>query len=305
MNYLVDVRCAGVPISYLSPRRGIGMRVPDRILNCVGFIAHESPVVRFIGTGFAVGIKTPLGNWALYLITARHVAEAVDPAPFLIGINLKTGRKAEIQSGDESCWIYHPTDASVDAAAYPFPVESLKKHSLEWIPEDMFATDERIQKYNIGIGDEITCPGLYTRFTGAAKHTPILRSGTVAMMSHDRIPLKRYGPAEVYLAEGRSIGGLSGSPVFVRDTQHIQIDTEDETQRLYGLGSFHLLGLIHGHWELPIGFEGGEQPAAVNEGISIIVPATKILDILLQPKCEKMRRQYDETVMEDNAPTAD
>ena len=47
------------------------------------------------------------------------------------------------------------------------------------------------------------------------------------------------GDIKAYLVEARSIGGLSGSPAFVRETG------------AEGTGSFYLLGLMHGHWGVP------------------------------------------------------
>jgi hypothetical protein len=63
---------------------------------------------------------------------------------------------------------------------------------------------------------------------------------------------------DAYLAEGRSIGGLSGSPVFVRNTVNRRVPTaKGRPKHISGLGSLHLLGLIHGHWEGGSGFGYG------------------------------------------------
>ena len=60
-----------------------------------------------------------------------------------------------------------------------------------------------------------------------------------------------------YLIEARSIGGLSGSPVFVRETVIYDDATltyakgsKKEKGVAYLTGQFHFLGLIHGHWEI-------------------------------------------------------
>ena len=47
-----------------------------------------------------------------------------------------------------------------------------------------------------------------------------------------------------------------------------------------GLGQIHLLGLVHGHWDLPMVFTESERSEAVNMGDSIVTPATKILEVL-------------------------
>jgi hypothetical protein len=83
--------------------------------------------------------------------------------------------------------------------------------------------------------------GLFTRFTGTTHLIPIVRTGNVAMMPRDRLPIAGFGEMEAYLAEGRSIGGLSGSPVFVRNTTKMPIQNAKGTSHLYGLGEGHLL----------------------------------------------------------------
>ena len=141
------------------------------------------------------------------------------------------------------------------------------------LPEADFATAEAIKRHDIGVGDEIIIVGLFTRFHGQTKHVPIVRTGNIAMMSEEKIPTEE-GEIEAYLAEGRSIGGLSGSPVFVRHTVKMGglASADGEEQFLAGLGRAHLL--MHGHWDLPVGGEA-EHAEAVNMGISIVVPAKK------------------------------
>ena len=59
------------------------------------------------------------------------------------------------------------------------------------------------------------------------------------------------GFSDVYLVEGRSIGGLSGSPVFVRRTETIKVRMEDgRITTLNSPGPFKLLGLMQGHWDI-------------------------------------------------------
>ena len=62
----------------------------------------------------------------------------------------------------------------------------------------------------------------------------------------------------------------------------------------------NLLGLVHGHWDLPVSFSATEQAEAVNMGVSIIVPAKKILEVLYHPELAAMRKQhYDKLVKSD------
>ena len=107
---------------------------------------------------------------------------------------------------------------------------------------------------------------------------------------------------EVYLAEGRSIGGLSGSPVFVRNTVKMPVQTPDgKIGTFSGLGGSHLLGMVHGHWDVPPTFSEMEQEEKVNMGVSIVVPAKKILETLYNPELTALRKKH----WDDNRPISD
>ena len=114
--------------------------------------------------------------------------------------------------------------------------------------------------------------------------------GNIAMMPDELVPTK-IGNIEAYLIEARSIGGLSGSPAFVRETSHI------------GLGPVYLFGLMHGHWDIPPESKNDidyiESNKTVNLGIAIVVPAKKILEVLNQPRLLDMRRQGDQARREE------
>lgn len=178
-----------------------------------------------------------------------------------------------------------------------FASDKIHDYDMEYIPDVMFVTDEKIKQCDLGIGDEITVVGLFTRFNGSARHVPIVRTGNVAMMPSERIPVGADKEMEVYLAEGRSIGGLSGSPVFVRETLNMDVhDGKGGTKKFAGEGQIHFLGLMRGHWEtetLPANFQR-EQIEAVNMGISIVVPAQKIWEVLHHPELVAMRKEFDD-----------
>jgi len=113
------------------------------------------------------------------------------------------------------------------------------------------------------------------------------------MMPKDKLPTGSYGEIEAYLAEGRSIGGLSGSPVFVRNTVNMPVQTaKGKLTNISGLGGLHLLGLMHGHWDVPISFANAEEGEAVNMGVSIVIPAKKILETLYHPELVAMREEH-------------
>ena len=237
-----------------------------------------------------------------HLVTAKHVADAIAPEEAVITMNAKDGMPLSLRTGT-SKWFYHPTEPeSVDVAVMPFGSPRFHEYDIEGIPEEIFATDQRIADFQIGLGDELVIIGLFTRFYGTTSLTPIVRTGNIAMMPRDKLSAGTFGEMEVYLAEGRSIGGLSGSPVFVRNTVKLPTQTPDgKLASLSGLGGAHLLGLVHGHWDVPPTFSKVEQEEKVNMGVSVIVPAKKILETLHNPELVALRKKH----WEDNPPTSD
>ena len=108
-----------------------------------------------------------------------------------------------------------------------------------------------------------------------------------SMISARAVIPTELGNVEAYLVEARSIGGLSGSPAFVRKTVPV------------GIGEFYLLGLMHGHWDIPTKNKSDLLMAddlfgKVNMGIAIVVPAKKIREVLNQPELAKERERLEE-----------
>lgn len=98
-----------------------------------------------------------------------------------------------------------------------------------------------------------------------------------------------------YLVEARSIGGLSGSPVFwYRGATRLRSGT---LVHVSGAPTFLLLGLVHGHYIDRGGTRDTGEPTVAdrfdrrseNMGIAIVVPAKDILDTLNHPDLEQQR----------------
>jgi hypothetical protein len=121
------------------------------------------------------------------------------------------------------------------------------------------------------------------------------------------------GFADVYLIEARSIGGLSGSPVFIRRTIAIagQVKESGESGQLHGLGgTMYLLGLMHGHWDIKE--SEINKPSAssysqhgVNMGIAIVIPADKIIETISHPELKALREASEAVFRQSRMPTPD
>jgi hypothetical protein len=124
------------------------------------------------------------------------------------------------------------------------------------------------------------------------------------MLPSEPVPVAAFDPMDVYLAEGRSIGGLSGSPVYVRQTLNMEVkNTNGDRVPFAGIGQIYFLGLMHGHWRVPVqamAVHGVEVAEAVNMGVSIVVPAHKIVEILNQPELVALRKEYDDKLAKEN-----
>ncbi len=263
------------------------MRVPSQIRRCVAFLAVESPDAantRLVGTAFYVSLPaaTLRGARFGYLVTARHVARLFEGSDrFVVRVNTRDGKSTVLPVHQR--WWYHPVDASVDVAVSPWsPPEHIE---CETIPLSMFATSEVIASHSIGTGDEVFIVGLFAHLAGSARNMPIVRVGNIAMMAEERVGSRDFGLMEAYLIEARSIGGISGSPVFVWSSGAGGL-----------LNSFFLLGSIHGHWDIrpeekdayPDRSAGPVE--AINMGIAIVVPATKLLEVFEHPELVDMRQ---------------
>jgi hypothetical protein len=157
-------------------------------------------------------------------------------------------------------------------------------------------TPALIAREGIGLGDDVFVVGLFSRRAGQARNIPIIRVGNIVAMPEE--PIKTgTGLQDAYLIELLSIGGLSGSPVFTylggirRDSlvgREITVTAR--------AGAIHLLGLVHGHWDLAPdeqvdavrdALDGGQR---VNMGIAIVVPILRVLEILDYPEVRTARQ---------------
>lgn len=281
------------------------MRVDDAVLKSVCFIGtmlHEdSASYDFdpFGTGFFVSISSSIHGGKFHcLVTAKHVVDGLKGQQVCVALNTRSGERTVYKFEQNAKWWFHPTDKLADLAILPFSVEPEDDITAVGV-EDLFLTAANREKYKIGVGDEVFITGLFTYAAGAKRIRPIVRHGNIAMMADEPIQT-RSGFIDVCLIEARSIGGLSGSPVFARETFALQWkDKEGRVMRLGGFGRIQLLGLCIGHWDIDEKEMNIPKPkrvasGGVNMGIALVVPATKILEVLNQSELATMRRQEED-----------
>jgi hypothetical protein len=172
-----------------------------------------------------------------------------------------------------------PNDATVDVAIVECGVPAEADHVV--IPLRMAASKQVFAANEVELGDEVFVSGLFRHHYGKSKNIPIVRIGNLAALNEERV-VTRYGEMDAYLIEARSIGGISGSPVFLNLGVVRQIGGEVK----HATGAYpiyFLLGLIHGHFDLQTPQGGAAEDDAserVNAGIAIVVPIESILAVI-------------------------
>ncbi len=265
------------------------MIVPDNIRKSVVFIGYQmaNGEMRLAGSAFFLG-KDNGGVQAtdVFLVTAKHVVDGIRKlglAEVFVRANTTAGQSVWVkcQSTD---WLFHPTDRSVDVALLHIGVPQDWDHLV--IPLSMCVTPKTLLVNEVGLGDEVFVVGLFRHHHGTQRNIPIVRVGNLAALTEEKVNTKDLGLVEAYLIEARSIGGLSGSPVFLN--LGVVRYVEKQVKHSTGGPIFFLLGLVHGHYDVPsTSLDSSNQDAAetlsaerVNTGIAIVVPMDKIAETL-------------------------
>ena len=319
----VDHRFGGIKQVWLQPPKDAFVRVPDEILKTAVFLGLDTQLGReYGGTGYIVSRAYSPGSWTtesagtinasrypiMFLVTAAHVAAKLEGFDFYIRSNYRDGSLAEIKQECSTRWWYHPTERdSVDAALMVLPFSEVHSLDIVPIPALMFAGDGVVKSQNLGIGDEIFVAGLFKNAKGTTKNIPIIRVGNVAMMPGEKIlyPSKDEPDRMIYanLLEAHSIGGLSGSPVFIRETIQTRWGYDANAGPMasaarFTSGAFYFFGSMIGHWCVPVGF-GDLKEEARNMGIAPMVPAHKTFEILMQPELEEIMNELHEQLRQE------
>ena len=292
------------------------LRVDDEFLRCIGYFAEDSgggssQAYDAEATGFFVSVPSAIKPAVYsYFVTAKHVAAELEGRPTAILVNSTQGVRIAMARGTHS-WVY---SQDTDLAAIQVDKESPCAPHVLAFPTKRFVTPRVIKERDIGPGDEVYTVGLFIHSEGQNRISPIVRSGNIARMVDQvyvntgtkRRPENTF--VDAYLIEARSLGGLSGSPVFVRPTSRIPIGSEivegEVSRGLLGPSPIaSLLGLLHGHWDINesdlnrTSWEHDDK-RGVNVGIAIVIPATKIIELLDLPVLREARERTDARYME-------
>jgi hypothetical protein len=298
-RWLEDRRLEGRP-TFIFGREEDLMQVPDEIRKCVAFALSKTKDGLYLrGTIFFVEEPLRYGGRVLFWwVTAAHVinkvrSESIDGKVW-IRLNLADGT-SRVVATDISAWVIH---ADKDVAVLSRPLGLPFDHLFYPLSPQLKPPDD------LALGDEVLFVGLFSGHPGNVRNVPIVRVGNIAAMPGEPINLKSWGKMVAYLVEARSIGGLSGAPVFAYF---------GPTRARPGGGvvlagnrpALHLLGVMHGH------FDASERDGAdasddadekgrevVNMGIGIVVPIEAVIELFNTPSTleskARLRREWEE-----------
>lgn len=264
------------------------MIIPESVRKCVVFIGYKmaNETFSFAGSGFFLGKEsTDQDNRAYsFLVTAKHVIDGIRRKglnEIYVRVNNTQG-DATWEQCNSADWKFHPTDKTADIALLPVSVAKGLDHLI--ISRTLCITDQIMTEQSIGLGDEVFIVGLFRHHHGTRKNIPIVRIGNLAAMNEEKVTTEA-GEMDAYLIEARSIGGLSGSPVFVNlgNQRFINGRLRSATGHIS-----YLCGLIHGHYDVKstqIDDHASDESDAitvdkVNTGIAIVVPIHKVTEAI-------------------------
>lgn len=265
------------------------------------------------GTGFLIMVpdsRMPSGETFSYLVTNRHVAEAIEQdnegrcvrreiKTTYVTLNLKepaNGERAvkiELALSPQHHW-YFPSDEAVDLAVIPFapPVEN--SYDFKEVTIDQLLSAETIGKDQIVPGDPVLTAGFFFAYAGFHEIQPIVREGVLAMLPDGPMTTTMCKAGNVYLADVHITPGNSGSPMFIIPKLGLGAGISfGGTPSVFGL-----LGVVSGYMQetSDLTLRASTIWSAsvqANSGVSIVVPAQQLKDLLESPE---LRGQRDETV---------
>jgi hypothetical protein len=307
--------CAGYPSEPEPPwltrwAMEASLQVPAEIKNNVVFLGvMEGDHFKPKATGFFVGYEGKYGD-LLHLVTAEHV---------IAGLRLKGHTHLYVRTHIPGFplsqislqnWYFHPgaERRPTDVALTPVILKGTKPSDILVLDPRSFVTPQNIVQREWGVGDEIVVVGLFRNHYGHTKNIPVVRIGSLAALPEEPVKTK-WGFIDAYLVELHSIGGLSGSPVYI---QHPPFRVgHDGTPHVVTGGRINLLGIMQGHFDIPnlredsaMDDDDQDGSGSINTGIGVVVPAHKIMETLEHPDLKTARAVLD-AKMEKGAASLD
>jgi hypothetical protein len=275
------------------------MLIPSSLRECVCFVyAKINGEAKPVGTAFFLSVPLTEKLCSIVVVSALHIIaniqEQSDDGKTYLRVNTRDGGFRIVEVGTDA-WV--KPDQSVEVVdicfcPWPFPwIES--EFDIRWFAKEQAATKDVMARHELGVGNEVAFAGLFVNHHGQKRNEPIVRFGTISAIPSEPVSTQR-GRIEAYLIESRSVGGLSGSPVFVDVGLFRGADQPARQWRTGGPGMY-LLGVMHGHWNAPKetaelyakdaaeSIDGVLQSISkeyINMGIAVVTPIDKLFKVI-------------------------
>jgi hypothetical protein len=233
------------------------------------------------GSGFLASMDS--GAWRhSVLVTNAHV---LNHGNRVVRFNTKDGG-ADVAHTQAEDWVISSED---DLAVLPFNPPT----GVEWSSIDtrqFLSEDCLIEGWELFPGDPVFFFGRFVGDDGRPRNAPVMRVGSIAMLAdaHAPVTLEEGQQQVAFLVESRSMSGFSGSPSFVHLADSRLMDPDKPGAGYIPSDRVRLLGLVCAHlpfWS-PVrekkhrGTHYPEMWVETNSGVSVVVPAWKILTLL-------------------------
>ena len=159
-----------------------------------------------------------------------------------------------------------------------------------------------MSEHNIGPGDDVCMVGRFVNRDGVQKNSPSVRSGVISIMHQEKVPHPLGHDQETISVEMRSIGGYSGSPVFVIIPPFsVRHDNGPQSNTSSFMA---LLGVDWGHVQtrepVRINEKGDKHSGGLfveyNAGMANVVPAWRLAALLDIPQLACAREELDQRI---------
>jgi hypothetical protein len=230
-----------------------------------------------------------------------------------IRVNTRDGGAVTLDAPPKA-WFY-PEDPSIDVCALrdrelhhgtPSDVLDIGSISLH----SMIVGPQNAKALGLSLGDEVFIAGAFIGRVGYRKNIPVVRIATIAAMPEE--PVDFASPRRpAYLIETRSLGGTSGSPVFLNiehqrkfggERHGLRLDAlphgDESKRRQHLIMPYYLLGMIifihGGSYAQDFVSEADSdihplKDVEFNAGIAVALPVSAILDLLNSKQVKEVR----------------
>lgn len=260
----------------------------DQFKPCVALVEKiekweqgKKPKLAPLGTAFWVGSQTD----GIVLVTNKHVlsnrdkialrvyqAGGVPSAIMIVTLNDRLG---------VPLWVGHP-DSRVDVAAIRINTDSIQTLTdasprITTVQLSLFA-----KRSDVIEGDDIFFLGFPLGIRTTENSFPLLRAGIVSLKPIEDFLVLANGDTlgkQVFLLDAVSIGGSSGSPVFLKPGMTRPFLQPNVLGKVI---ESKLIGIISGHVidTQTVYTPSGEGVALGNAGLAIVHPAEQILETI-------------------------